>query len=129
MMCTSYLWILALFITSTEWGPGNGFVDGITQFLTNSLNNSVLYESCMISHSIKSFIVYRGRIFHFSDRFNGCVYTAGVSMGDHPNFRFIVCSFAADSFINIICSDVHSIKRIIHSSLSSLFHCKAWRWS
>ena len=67
----------------------------------NSLNNSVLYESCMIFDSIKLFIVYRERILHFSDRFNDCVYIADVLMKDHPNFRFIIHSFAIDSFINI----------------------------
>ena len=123
------LWILVLFIINTKWDSRNEFIDEIIQFLINSLNNSILYKSCIIFHALKSLIIYIRKILHFLDHFKDCTWIADISIKDHSNFRFIIYSFTIDSSINIIYSDIHSIKWIIHSSLSSLFHYKAWYWN
>ena len=56
----------------------------------------------MISLYILQFIIYKERIFHFSDHFNDCVYIINISMKNHLNFRFIIYSFIINLFINII---------------------------
>ena len=76
----------------------------------NSLNNLVLYEFYIISHSIKSFIIYREIILHFSDRFNDYIYIINISMRNYSNFRFIIYLFIINLLINIIYSEIYSIK-------------------
>jgi hypothetical protein len=55
----------------TDLGPGKGLVLGSTEVSIQFWNSALLYDPCFKSHAIKPWTVYRGRILHFSDRWNG----------------------------------------------------------
>jgi len=112
----------------TDRGPGNGLQNGKSLFSMKSSNNSCEKEPCSISQVRKPLTVYAGRTDHRSLRSKGMFSWGRTPFGDQPYFRWLVCSFAADSSTNMSWLGIYIDILCAQAALSSGFLCAARSW-
>ena len=122
---TSVRWIGALSMIITKRGSGYKLQHGKILFSIKFSNSSAENDPCTIFHVMKPLIVYAEHRDQHWEHPNGWASREVTPTGTELYFLSAVCSFAANSSMNMNYSAVHPDNLLIHSVLNLGFCCAA----